>query len=79
VPVAPVRIEVSRRILAKHQSILDMGEKTVAYSLISGEDIFPPQNGAANRVKAIALTQSIADALRLQLNGSGGMGGRGCR
>ena len=71
VPVAPVRIEVSRRILAKHQSILDMGEKTVAYCLVSGEDILPPENGAANRTKAIELTRSIANALRLQLNGSG--------
>ena len=65
VSVAPVRIEVSRRILAKHQSILDMGAKTVAYRLVAGADIFPPQNGASNRVKAIELTRSIANALRL--------------
>lgn len=63
VPVAPVRIEVSRRILAKHQSIFDMGEKTVRYKLVSGDEIVPPPGGVSYRTRAIAVNAEIARAI----------------
>lgn len=61
--VAPVRIEVTRRILAKGQSILDMGEETVRYKFISGKKIEPPSMTMANRVAAIKLTKEIEEAI----------------
>jgi 1-acyl-sn-glycerol-3-phosphate acyltransferase len=65
VPVSPVRIEVSRRILGKNQSILDMGERTVAYRLVSGADIVPPEKSeVSNRAGALAMTAAIGQALQ---------------
>jgi 1-acyl-sn-glycerol-3-phosphate acyltransferase len=64
VPVTPVRIEVSRRILAKGQSIFDMGEKTVEFRLTRSDDIVPPPvSERGNRSGAIALTSAIEKAL----------------
>ena len=66
VPISPVRIELSRRILAKHQSILDMGDSTVVFRLISGDDIAPPPYSEVNnRTGAIAMTEAIAKAINL--------------
>jgi 1-acyl-sn-glycerol-3-phosphate acyltransferase len=65
VPVSPVRIEVSRRILGKNQSILDMGERTVAYRLVSSADIVPPEKSeVSNRAGALAMTAAIGQALQ---------------
>ena len=64
VPVTPVRIEISRRILAKGQSIFDMGEKTVEFRLTRSDDIVPPPvSERGNRSGAIALTSAIEKAL----------------
>lgn len=64
VPISPVRIEVSRRILGKHQSILDMGDKTVAFRLVSGADIMPPEKSdISNRSGALAMTAAIEKAI----------------
>ena len=64
VPVTPVRIEVSRRILAKGQSIFDMGEKTVEFRLTRSDDnVPPPVSERGNRSGAIALTSAIEKAL----------------
>lgn len=62
-PVSPVRIEISRRILAKGQPISDMGDETVLYRLCSCEEIAPPPQSAVNRNAAIALTDAIEKAL----------------
>jgi 1-acyl-sn-glycerol-3-phosphate acyltransferase len=61
--ITPIRIEMSRRILAKGQSVLDMGAKTVNYRLIVEEDIFPPAKTDVNRGGALAMTAAIEKAL----------------
>jgi 1-acyl-sn-glycerol-3-phosphate acyltransferase len=64
VPVVPVRIEVSRRILAKGQSIFDMGERAVEFRLKRMEDIVPPPfSGCGNRSGAISVTAAVEKAL----------------
>lgn len=64
VPVVSVRIEVSRRILAKGQSIFDMGERAVEFRLKRMEDIVPPPfSGCGNRSGAISVTAAVEKAL----------------
>lgn len=62
-PVAAVRIEMSRRILAKGQSIFDMGERAVEYRLISTAEIVPPPLASVNRSAAVRLTEEISKAI----------------
>lgn len=64
VPVSPIRIEVTRRILGKKQSVLDMGERTVVYRLVSKGDIIPPERSdVSNRAGALAMTAAIERAI----------------
>lgn len=63
VAIVPVRILTSRRILAKGQSILDMGENTVQYRIISAAEIKPPLCATVNRAAAMAMTAEISKAL----------------
>ena len=63
-PIAPVRIEISRRILGKRQSVLDMGDETVRYRLVSGADITPPaKSDVSNRSGALRMTSELENAL----------------
>ena len=63
VPVATIRIDVSRRILAKGQFALDMGESTVLYRIASGRCIVSPKMEIVNRAGAMRLTKAIAEEI----------------
>lgn len=70
VPVVPIRIDLSRRILAKHQSIVDMGEARVRYRFRVGPKIFPPTGKGEHpevwrpsRREVDQLTEELARAL----------------
>lgn len=64
-PLRPIRIHVSRRILGKHQSILDMGDRPVVYSFAMGcpldRGTFP--DDGVFRKAAVELTASLREAL----------------
>lgn len=61
--VSTIRIEVTRRILAKGQSILDMGEECVLYKFVSCKKLDPPEITHVNRIGAMKLTEDIEEEI----------------
>ena len=64
-PLRPIRIDVSRRILGKHQSILDMGDRPVVYSFHMGEPLErkPVSDSGVFRKAAVELTAALRESL----------------
>lgn len=63
-PVACVRIDVSRRLLAKGQRPWDMGSERVTYAFRSSEIAPRPAAGTRLRAAAVALTEEMRLRLR---------------
>lgn len=62
-PIACVRIDFSKRLLAKHESIAEMGEKRVAVTLSSLAEFPVEKTVAGLHSAAIALTERIRSTL----------------
>ena len=64
-PLRPIRIDVSRRILGKHQSILDMGTRPVVYTFHMGAPLErePLPDTGVFRKAAVELTASLRERL----------------
>lgn len=64
-PLRPIRIDVSRRILGKHQSILDMGTRPVVYTFHMGDPLErePLPDSGVFRKAAVELTAALRESL----------------
>ena len=64
-PLRPIRIDVSRRILGKHQSILDMGTRPIVYTFHLGDPLERdsiPDSGVFRKA-AVDLTAALRERL----------------